>query len=68
MIAGAVAVEGSEFSVTGRSVVIGAVNCSGVETSLSACPFETLPDTCAGGIAGIVCQGKYAQIGHTIWH
>lgn len=56
---GAIAVAGSEFSYSGNPVVVGAVNCSGMETSLSDCSFETLPTTCTGGgVAGIVCQGK----------
>lgn len=61
LFSGAIAVEGSEFSGTGKPVVIGAVNCSGMETSLPDCPFETLPGTCTGGVAGIVCQGMGIQ-------
>lgn len=38
--------------------MIGALNCSGMETSLSDCPFEALPGTCTEGVAGVVCQGK----------
>ena len=58
---GAIAVEGSEFSGTGRTTVIGAVNCTGNESNILDCPYETLPTTCGGGVAGIICQGKQKE-------
>lgn len=57
MYIGAIAVGGSEFSSTSNPVVISAVNCSGMESSLSDCTIETFR-TCAGEVAGIICQGE----------
>jgi hypothetical protein len=54
---GAIAVDGSEFTGSDRAIVIGAVNCSGSESSLLNCSYESPPAMCGGGAAGIVCQG-----------
>lgn len=61
---GAIAVDGSEFTSTSNPVLIGAVNCTGMEVSLSDCSIETFQGTCIGEVAGIVCQGEQIKIIH----
>ena len=40
-------------------MLVGMVECTGVEGSLSDCPHESGLQTCLGvGGAGVVCQGK----------
>ena len=57
--AGAIAIDGSDFSDGRKSVLVGMVECTGVEGSLSDCPHESGLQTCLGvGGAGVVCQGK----------
>lgn len=61
-LTGAIAIDGSQFSDTSDTVLVSAVNCSGMESSLSDCSYETSPTTCnEGGVAGVVCQGMFDE-------
>ena len=56
-LTGASAIEGSRFVDSSRPANISAVNCSGIEASLSDCPYEI--QACAGSdVAGVMCQGE----------
>lgn len=55
-LAGAIAVQGGQFSDPDSPVFIGAVNCSGQEANLLECSSELSPASCVE-VAGIVCQG-----------